>query len=78
MNQSDLDAVLGDYEADGQLVFMAITDEIAEDLRPGPREVSPAVALADLLSSVDARQRHLAGELLASAARPIKSNSSPS
>ncbi len=82
LNEPDLDAVLGDYrgrpDPDGQLVFMVIPDEVAEDLRPRPGAVSPSVALVDLLSSADARQRHRAVELLASAARRIKASSSPS
>lgn len=82
LNESDLDDVLRDYrgrpDPDGQLLFMVIPDQVAADLRPRPGEVSPAVALVDLLSSADARQRHLAAELLSSAARRIKPSSSPS
>lgn len=82
LNESDLDAVLREYrgrpDPDGRLLFMVIPDQVAEDLRPRPGEVSPAVALVDLLSSADARQRHRAAELLASVARRIKSSSSSS
>lgn len=80
LNESDLGAVLDDYrgrlDPDGQLLFMVIPDEVADDLRPNPGEVSPAVALVDLLNSADARQRHLAADLLDSASRKIKANSS--
>ncbi len=57
---------------------MVIRDEVADDLRAGPGEVSPAVALVDVLGFADARQRHLAAELLASAVRRLKSRPSPS
>ena len=81
LNETDLDAVLRDYrgrpDPDGELLFMVIPDQVAEDLRPRPGVVSPAVALVDLLSSADARQRHRAAELLASAARRIKTSSGP-
>lgn len=56
----------------GQLLFMVVPNEVADDLRPSPGEVAPAVALVDLLGSADTRQRHLAAELLASAVRRIK------
>jgi hypothetical protein len=76
LNESDLDAVLEDYRArpdpDGQLLFMVIPNQVADDMRPLPGEVSPAVALVDLLSSADVRQRYLAAELLESAVRRIK------
>lgn len=79
LNESDLEGVLRDYrgrpDPGGQLLFMVIPDQVAEELRPRSGEVSPAVALVDLLSSADIRQRHLAGELLASAARRIKPSS---
>ena len=82
LNESDLDAVVRDYRArpdpEGQMLFMVIPDQVAEDLRPRPGEVPLAVALVDLLSSADARQRHLAAELLASAVRRIKPSSNPS
>ena len=81
LNETDLDAVLREYrgrmDPDGELLFMVIPDQVAEDLRPRPGVVSPAVALVDLLSSADARQRHRAAELLASAARRIKTSSGP-
>ena len=82
LNQSDLDGVLRDYrgrpDPAGPLLFMVIPDDVDDQLRPGPGEVAPAVALVDLLSSSDARQRHLAARLLESAGRRIKSELSRS
>jgi len=82
LDESDLGAVLRDYrgrpDPDGQLLFMVIPGQVAEDLRPRPGVVSPAVALVDLLGSADARQRHLAVELLSTAARRLEPGSGPS
>ena len=78
LNESDLGAVLRDYrgrpDPDGQLLFMVIPDQVADDLRPHLGEVSPAVALVDLLSSADTRQRHLAADLLERMVQKIKAN----
>jgi len=76
LDRGALDGVLGDYrgrpDPEGQLLLMVIPDDVADELRPGPGPVAPAVALVDLLSSSDARQRHLAAELLGAAARAVK------
>ena len=73
VDAEDADAVVGKYrgrdDPDGPLTFMVIPPEVPSELRPAPgAPAPPGVALVDLLSSSDARQRHLATELLAAAA----------
>lgn len=64
-------AVLADYRAradvSGHVELMVIPADVPAELRPGPGPVPLAVALADLLESTDARERHLAAGLRAAA-----------
>jgi len=64
-----LDAVLADYRAqddpEGPVELMIVPSEVPDGLRaPAGRPVPVAVALADLLESNDARERHAAAERL--------------
>ena len=73
VDAEDADAVVAEYrgrdDPDGPLTLMVIPPEVQSGLRPEPgAPTPPAVALVDLLSSSDARQHHLATELLAGAA----------
>jgi excisionase family DNA binding protein len=73
VDPEDADAVVAKYrgrdDPDGPLTLMVIPPEVPSGLRPEPgAPTPPAVALVDLLSSSDARQHHLAAELLAAAA----------
>jgi excisionase family DNA binding protein len=73
VDAEDADAVVAKYrgcdDPDGPLTLMVIPPEVPSGLRPRPgTPTPPAVALVDLLVSSDARQRHLATELLGAAA----------
>jgi hypothetical protein len=74
LNETDLESVLRDFrarlEVEGTILFMVIPNQVASHLRPLPGIILPAAALVDLLSSADARQRHLAAELLAAGIQP--------
>jgi hypothetical protein len=77
LSEADVQDVMGKYRAhqdpDGQVVLMVVPDEVSGALLPQPGEPVPhVVALVDLLESPDARQRHLAKELIAKAALNAK------
>lgn len=69
VDDNDVDAVLADYQArldaQGEIELMVIPRDVPAALRPVAGEPVPlAVALADLLESADAREHHVATELL--------------
>jgi len=69
VDEADLDAVLSQYRANldatGDLELMVIPEVVPSRVRPAVGEPVPlAVALVDLLESADARERHVALELL--------------
>jgi excisionase family DNA binding protein len=69
VDEADLDVVLSQYKANldaaGDLELMVIPELVPLQLRPAVGEPVPlAVALVDLLESADARERHVALELL--------------
>lgn len=73
VDSEDADAVVAKYrgrdDPEGPLTLMVIPPEVPSGLRPRPgAPAPPALALVDLLSSSDARQHHLANELLGAAA----------
>ena len=73
VDTEDADAVVAKYrgrdDPDGPLTLMVIPPEVPSRLRPRPgAPTPPALALVDLLNSSDARQHHLATELLRAAA----------
>lgn len=78
VHESVLDAVLSDYRArpaaDGQVVMMVVPPGIPEVVLGRRGEpVGPAVALVDMLSSSDARERHAAASALEAARRKVVS-----
>jgi excisionase family DNA binding protein len=63
----------GRDDPDGPVTLMVIPPAVPAELRPRPgAPIPPGVALVDLLASPDARERHLATELLGRAAARLR------
>jgi excisionase family DNA binding protein len=76
------DAVVKKYrgrdDRDGPVTLMVIPPAVPPELRPRPgAPIPPGAALVDLLTSPDARDRHLATELLGRAAARLRGASPP-
>ena len=79
VGEADVAGVLNDFrgrpDVGGAVQLMVVPSEIAGLLNLGPGAPVPgAVALVDLLASHDARQRHLAAEILLGAAGRMKTD----
>jgi len=77
LNEDDVQDVMDKYKVredpDGLVILMVVSGDVSAALLPPPGEpVPPVVALVDLLESPDARQRHLAKELITKAALDAK------
>jgi hypothetical protein len=69
VDEADAEAVLADYrariDAEGEVELMVIPRDVPAAFRPPANEPVPlAIALADLLESADAREHHVATDLL--------------
>ena len=78
VEDDDVDAVLADYrarlDAEGEIELMVLPRNAPSAFRPAPDEPVPlAIALLDLLDSADARERHVAAELLDLARGAVRS-----
>lgn len=76
VDADEYDRVLADYRArpadDGQVVLMVVPRDVPDAMvGPPGRPVAAAVGLVDCLVSSDARERHVAREHLARAARRL-------
>ena len=77
LSEGDVQDVMDKYnvreDPDGQVILMVVSGDVSAALLPPPGEpVPPLVALVDLLESPDARQRHLAKQLITKAALDAK------
>jgi hypothetical protein len=78
VDDNDVEAVLAAYQARldarGEIEVMVIPRDVPAAFRPAPGEPVPlAVALADLMESADAREHHVAAELLEPARAALRS-----
>ena len=76
--ETDADHVVRDYRAvdepDGQVLMMVVPKAVADAFGPPGEPVGAVVGLVDMLSSADARERHVAAVRLAELVGPIRSD----
>lgn len=78
VDEDDADAVIADYrariDAEGEVELMVVPRDVPAVFRPAAGEPVPlAIALVDLLDSADAREQHVAGEMLDRARDALRS-----